>query len=198
MQDIPTSGPVTGRTTYDGRGGARWAVEVEYLEVDGQFRACGLRLRSFDVEDLGDALVARSLNGSWEAVTTAAVKLIPVATLITEARRSITAADLEDHEELWDAPGLYWDGRPADRARARTRLDRQRQMIRRTEGRAAYNDEHWQAVARVYSEAWAADVPPTAAVAEHFNIARNTAGQWVYKARRRGLLPATDERRPRA
>lgn len=52
--------------------------------------------------------------------------------------------------------------------------------------------EHLEEVARVYRQAWKKGVPPTAAVAEHFNRPHSTAADWVYRARRAGVLGESD------
>jgi hypothetical protein len=67
-----------------------------------------------------------------------------------------------------------------------------------TGGRARYGDEHWRAVAAVYTEAYRRGDFPKAAVADRFDVARNTATQWVHRARKRGFLPPTAERKARA
>lgn len=51
-----------------------------------------------------------------------------------------------------------------------------------------YDIDHWREVARVYSEV---SRHPTKAVAEHFHVSRSTAGDWVAKCRKEGLLPPT-------
>ena len=62
--------------------------------------------------------------------------------------------------------------------------------------RSPYSPEHWEKVARVYSEAVANHDPaPVRRVAEEFDVARSTARNWVAKCRKIGYLPPTEERR---
>ncbi|HVC15443.1 MAG TPA: hypothetical protein VND62_11355 [Acidimicrobiales bacterium] len=59
--------------------------------------------------------------------------------------------------------------------------------------RPHYGREHFEKVARVYSEALAAGYPPTAEVARKFNVSTSAAAKWVARCRRPplGLLPPT-------
>ena len=52
-------------------------------------------------------------------------------------------------------------------------------------------DEDLREVAEVYGQALAEKGNPTQAVADHFFIARSTAGNRVMKARKRGFLKPT-------
>lgn len=79
------------------------------------------------------------------------------------------------------------------------------ELIRRD--RAAIVDEHapppaptlmrrsararLEETARIYREAYAAGLPPTQAVADHFGITRGGASSLVARAREAGLLPPT-------
>ena len=62
--------------------------------------------------------------------------------------------------------------------------------------RSPYPPEHWESVARVYSEAIAVHDPaPVRAVAEEWNVSRSTARNWVANCRRLRYLPPTEERK---
>ena len=62
--------------------------------------------------------------------------------------------------------------------------------------RSPYPPEHWENVARIYSEAIANHDPaPVRRVNEELNVARSTARNWVAKCRKIGYLPPTEERR---
>jgi len=62
--------------------------------------------------------------------------------------------------------------------------------------RSPYPPEHWENVARIYSEAMASHDPaPVRRVAEELNVARSTARNWVAKCRKIGYLPPTEERK---
>jgi hypothetical protein len=55
-----------------------------------------------------------------------------------------------------------------------------------------YPPEHWQAVARIYTEAYLGNRTPTRAVAKHFKVKESAAAKWVAKCRNDlGLLPKT-------
>jgi hypothetical protein len=59
--------------------------------------------------------------------------------------------------------------------------------------RAAVTTDLLEQVAHVYKVAAANGSSPTQAVAEALNLNRSTAGKWVVKARRAGLIPPTTQ-----
>ena len=61
-----------------------------------------------------------------------------------------------------------------------------------------YGPEHWQEVARIYTEAWAKNKTPTRAVARHWGVSESAAAKWVAKCRDLGLLPKTTKGKARA
>ena len=64
------------------------------------------------------------------------------------------------------------------------------------QSRSPYPAEHWEKVARVYSEAVAAHDPaPVRQVAEELDVKRSTARNWVATCRRLGYLPPTEARK---
>ena len=63
--------------------------------------------------------------------------------------------------------------------------------------RRRYDQDHWKHVAAVYDKAWRAGLPPTKAVAEHFDVTRSAAGKWVTICRKQDLLPPTVKTKPR-
>ena len=70
-------------------------------------------------------------------------------------------------------------------------------LRKRVEGsRSPYSPEHWEKVARIYSEAVANHDPaPVRRVAKEFTVARSTARNWVAKCRKLEYLPPTEERK---
>lgn len=54
-----------------------------------------------------------------------------------------------------------------------------------------YGPSHWQLVADVYSDAWAAGKPPRQAVVDYFTVSKSTGAKWVARARKAGLLAPT-------
>lgn len=89
------------------------------------------------------------------------------------------------------------DGQP-DRLRTRSEARHIGKSMYRPQRGHRLTDAHLQAVASVYSDAYHQGQRPTKAVAEHFTVARSTAGRWVVEARKRGFLSATRERMARA
>lgn len=71
-------------------------------------------------------------------------------------------------------------------------------------GRTVLTDAFLRSVAEEYAAAVKAGANPTAAVhaaapkLSGHAVSRSTAGRWVVEARRKGLLPATEQRRARA
>ena len=55
--------------------------------------------------------------------------------------------------------------------------------------RNTWSDEALEELARVYDAAYAAGLPVQAAIAEHFGIAKSTAGKKIMAARQAGKLP---------
>lgn len=100
-----------------------------------------------------------------EPVTGAAIRALPLARLLPYAMRVAVAPFA-----LSDEPG------PEDAADGPT-------------------DEALRKVASVYMLSYVLGESPTRQVAETFGLARPTAGRWVGKARQRGLLGDTDERK---
>ncbi len=95
-------------------------------------------------------------------------------------------------------------GRIVNYMRHRVQSATQRQIDRgdevRTEWREAWERgerprlgrEHYEAVAAVYTAAFAAGASPTKAVGEKFHVSSSTAASWVSRARHKyGLLGAT-------
>ena len=54
-----------------------------------------------------------------------------------------------------------------------------------------YGEDHFQAVAKVYSEALARREPPTLAVANAKGVNKSTAAKWISRARQKSYLPPT-------
>lgn len=85
-------------------------------------------------------------------------------------------------------------------ARLRTRTEAhgiRKQTYEPARGRRL-TDDHLREVADVYSDALGRGESTRQAVADHFNIARSTAGAQIMEARRRDFLPETRARVARA
>jgi hypothetical protein len=54
------------------------------------------------------------------------------------------------------------------------------------------SDDFYRAVARAYRDAAARGLSPRAAIADDADVSTDVAGRWVYEARKRGFLPATE------
>ena len=66
----------------------------------------------------------------------------------------------------------------------------------RTPGRPpVYDEEHWARVADTYTAAFGRGGNPTSAVAETFDTTKSTAGKWVARCRKQGLLAPTSQGR---
>jgi hypothetical protein len=73
------------------------------------------------------------------------------------------------------------------------------QVRRAPRGRGArLPDDLLRDAAKVYGDALERGDAPVQAVLAHFHLSRPTAGRWVGEARRRGFLPPTEPRKPRA
>jgi hypothetical protein len=154
-----------------------WKVTLHFGDVAGRIECVGMTLRS----DTGQRAPC--------PLTTAVLRDLPLSGLIRERRRHLTAA----------ARGEPSKGAPRFGLGARQALRAELPKWSATRGR--YTDDHYKAVARVYADAWRRGEDPTRAVwqwAEENGqpISRSGAANWVARARRKGLLAATEERRP--
>jgi hypothetical protein len=62
----------------------------------------------------------------------------------------------------------------------------------------SYGPDHYEQVAELYDQAYRAGLHPTKYVEEQLNArSRNTAAKWVATARKMGLLPPTEKRKPK-
>ena len=102
------------------------------------------------------------------AVTSEGIRSIPVGKLVTYAARRA----MRDESDI---------RKPA--------------RLKAPDTRLGPTEEALELTARVYRAAYAAQYDPTKAVVERFDLPRSTAARWVMKARERGLLGETDERR---
>jgi hypothetical protein len=159
-----------------------WWIRYHFAEVDGRAECVGLDLQSF-----------RERRGRQEATTAAGpqpvtatlLRQLPVATLISEARRD--QADL-----------VEWASRAKEvGARARRAAGKQVppfEQARRRGGRPRERGpEHFEAVAAVYSDALRLGDRPTKAVEQRWQVAASTAAKWVRQARRLGFLGPTTQ-----
>jgi hypothetical protein len=67
------------------------------------------------------------------------------------------------------------------------------ECVRRPGRPELYGREHYEQVAKVYNWAAGRGLPPTTAVADEFGVPKSTAGKWVARTRKRGLLPPTEQ-----
>lgn len=92
------------------------------------------------------------------------------------------------------AVSFYEQERPEDADSLRALAQEFRERVEAP--RSPYSQDHWERVARVYSEAVALHDPaPVKAVAEELQVPRSTARNWVANCRKLGYLPPTEERK---
>jgi hypothetical protein len=141
------------------------------------------------LEDTGPACNAMRCERASDGppVTTAGIRRIPVSRLVSESPQVAAWVPMRDAEG-----GVV--GEEVAAVRDFPAIAAAQREVESTRRRWAMNDDHLRAVARVYREAKKRPGPtgvpaPTAAVKEHFNVSRPTAGRWVMASRDRGFLP---------
>ena len=144
-----------------------WRVELAWDEIDGRVECVGLRINAADRP---------------RRLTTSKLRELKLGRLVeTEKARKATA--LANVARLLPAFASH---------RAPEELTEKWQQRK---GRPPlYGPEHFERVAAVYQQAFRQGPPPTRAVAEEFQVQRSTAGKWVARARKAGLLGPTTKR----
>jgi hypothetical protein len=140
-------------------------------------------------------LVARP---DGDPVTPEGLRRVPLGRVVREVERQpivlhrVSMRDAIGEGVAWGASGAGEQAR-RDRAAYRRALDRQRAERRRWR----LDDATLRKVAAVYRKALAVGRPPTAAVQQHFRLARRgQAAKWVQRTRQEGHLgPAPGRRR---
>lgn len=150
--------------------GVAWRVVLRWGDVDGFVECVGVELAHEEE--------ARSL-------TAAVIRALPFGGLVRQARNA-------RYEASW-GPVIESVTGTDDEASLPPGVDREAQAwTDRPVRRAAHlDDDHYEAVARVYSHASDRGVAPRKAVAETMHVSQPTASRWIGEARRRGLLPPT-------
>lgn len=153
---------------WPGPDGAEWLLKFEWATVEERVQLIGFCVRSFD----GD-----------RPVTASVLRSIPLGRIVEdEARKRI--------ETLRDS-ALHGPDKEAA-ARALPKYERSLPISGR---RPTYDRDHFVAVAKIYSDAYAVGAAPTKAVAQHFHVTPSAAAKWVARARGLGLLGPTQQRR---
>jgi hypothetical protein len=170
-------------------GGGRLVVRFGWEVVRGRLEATGMEVES-----------SRPLAAE-------VVRSVRWASVVEDARRRYLAlaqtAAAGRLEEIFGS--LYTDARQDTREEVAERVTGRAQetlsALEERPGRPGrprqYGREHFEEVARIYSEAYAKGEPPTRTVAERFQVSRSAAAKWVARARDAGLLPEAEGTRPR-
>lgn len=103
------------------------------------------------------------------AVTSEAIRSVPVARLVREAAPALLSIERTDHGSAAGVPNAAAD----------------RIALLRAAGPV---DETLRLVAHAYRVGLATGATPTKAVEETFDVSRATAGRWIAQARARGFL----------
>jgi hypothetical protein len=154
-----------------------WDVTLEFRRVGGRLECVGFRIRSHDRR---------------QPVTTARLREIRLATLVGDRRRKMLDA-------LAGTPHPDHPGEPAVRMAPRTRQALSTGAFSAAawteQGkRPRYAPEHWEHVAAEYRRANSAGLNPTTTVQETFQVSYATAGHWVSRCRKKGLLGKAPKR----
>jgi len=160
-----------------------WRVTFHFAAVDGDARCVGVDVRGFraDVIERDHDLVDPA--NPPPPLTTSLLQRLQLGRLMDEARADLVAlrrhvaAAADDIESRIQLAAEQAAGTP-ERA-----------------GRRRLTPDFLAAVAATYARAYLEGESPTEAVASRYGVPRSTAGKWVMRARRDGLLGATTERR---
>lgn len=194
-------------------------ITLHFGWVEGRMECVGLDVRSFQMLPGAGIADMEALVGSTspEPVTSSVLRSIPLGHLIDEARTEVLR-QAEQRREALRKRGPMTLRRikaeikrrgyfvyPIERTEMRqwvsedVRRDEQIWAKEPRRGRPpTYGLQHFEQVARIYREAYAAGRTPTRAVARHFKVSHTAAAKWVGRSRALGLLPATTRGRARA
>jgi hypothetical protein len=140
---------------------------------------------TYRTDDLTDpAIVGVALNLESETVTADMLRRLPWAKVLTAAaanRRTTGDNSIEAHRD----------------ATLRTDAITDRPQSARPRGRPAMAPGKLAAVARRYEELQqAGNSAPNKTISAEYGVPRNTVSGWIHKARKRGLLPPTEQGKP--
>jgi hypothetical protein len=168
-------------------------VVLRFAEVDGRVECVGLEVGAdFNALNAPDP----------EPLTVTNLRKIHLPPLVEEAARHYLDW-LREQEQIpgflnTDAPTDY-DQRILARLHEIARARRPAATAKRRQGRTGRpverGPEHLAQVAKVYTDAHLASLPPTRAVAEEWTVSRSTAAKWVARAREARLLGPTEPRK---
>jgi hypothetical protein len=168
-----------------------WHVKVRWTSIAGRDECVGLDLTfgGSPTTNLAGGEMIELVGDGPVALTASEFRTFQFGRAIAAARQAQTrkTRDSDDdrgtvarkpHDETWfrhevelRLPPKLPDGLPRNAKR--------------------YGSDHWNAVAIVYLLAREAGLPPTRAVAEHFDKPYATARSWVQRIRESGLIPPT-------
>lgn len=146
----------------------RWIILLRWAETGERTECAGFDLRQ--------------APGNTEPITATLMRQIPVASIINDQRRRRIEALREMTNSPYFSKELQAKAKRAEVAYTKA-------------GRPRYPQDHWQRVADVYAEAYAAGEYPTRAVAEAFTVSPSAAAKWVSRCRQKGLLGPTEQRK---
>jgi hypothetical protein len=160
-------------------------VDTEWAEIDGRAECVGITLRSYaKISDDGRALPVRG-------------SLHP---LRADVLRGLSMSIIDEHRTSWERvleqPDIDERWPHADELRT-TFTAKGRGRFVGADGRPLPTQEALAEVARVYQAAWRDGKNPTVAVADRFTLSRSAAAKRVARARAAGLLPKTNQGRPK-
>lgn len=170
-----------------------WIGTLFWEETGGRMECAGMSIRS-DTRAAGASGAIKPTEP--RQLTTSVLRSLPLASLIRNGREHLASIN-SDHAKgdyrlvRADDGKIAFGSSPTERARA-SRWER--------EGRRHYGDAHFQQVAEVYRSAWKAGEPPTKTVHEwgvltYGPMSHSAAANWVARARGKGFLGRTEQRR---
>ncbi len=152
-----------------------WDIGLAFAVVNQRLECIGVDLRS--VPD--GASPAGDHASLQRPITALLMRAIPWIRIVESERRALLSGD-----------GPF-DGLEAPDPRSRQAAEKWHATVGRSGRRPRYGPEHFEEVARVYSDAWQRREAPTKAVAEHWTVSKSTAAKWVARTRDLGLLGPT-------
>lgn len=156
-----------------------WQVTLTWRAREDRADCVGLTVEALNLDDT-------------EPLTATLMRSVPLGRIMAAARWERFAAN---YGQVVNEPDLVeeleFSAADAQRLHARSQPWAERPSGRRPE----LNHEHYRDVAKAYSQAHAAGLPPLRAVEQRFFVSRPTASRWVAAARAADLLPPTEKGR---
>ena len=162
---------------------ADWAVETDWLPIDGRLEPVEVRVRSHDPALEGREFSSPETPGS---VTADAIRKLPIGQMLAEGRqalRHLREVWAKQEDELGIA--LPW---PDDLLGPAVNVGKPKRGQQLTH-------VDLEKVAEVYTAAWAAGMPVNEAVRSAFHLSKDGAAKRIAKARSAGLLDGIGPRR---